>query len=126
MTPNFATVRRGRGAFEVFVRHAKESTLTLAREKVARGRLRRRSQWGREMNRLNKVLTGLFAAALVGGICVSESQAANGRSGVRASADRVAKDVAGENPIRQDATRLYPEVVAEVNGEQITLGVQKK
>ena len=73
------------------------------------------------MNRLNKASAGIFVATLIAGICVSGARAADSQASVRASADRVAKTVAGENPIRQDAKRLYPEVVAEVNGEKITL-----
>lgn len=77
------------------------------------------------MNRLNKASAGIFAATLIAGICVSGVRAADSQASVRASADRVAKTVAGENPIRQDAKRLYPEVVAEVNGEKITLAQLK-
>ena len=77
------------------------------------------------MNRLNKASAGIFVATLIAGICVSGARAADSQASVRASADRVAKTVAGENPIRQDAKRLYPEVVAEVNGEKITLAQLK-
>lgn len=71
------------------------------------------------MNGLKNILLGAVGAlSVVGTLCVS----AYGQQGATTSAARkVADRVANENPIRQDAKRLYPEVVAEVNGEKITL-----
>lgn len=75
------------------------------------------------MNGLKKLIPGTLAATLVAGLCVNVSNAATGSktTPVRESASRVARHVADDNPIRQDAKRRYPDVVAEVNGEKITL-----
>ncbi|MGI6402345.1 MAG: peptidylprolyl isomerase [Thermoguttaceae bacterium] len=73
------------------------------------------------MNGLSKFWTSFVTASLAVGICVSGADAVNGQSSVRAAASRVTENVAEGNPIRQDAKRRYPEIVAEVNGEKITL-----
>ncbi|MBR4105207.1 MAG: SurA N-terminal domain-containing protein, partial [Thermoguttaceae bacterium] len=69
------------------------------------------------------VLSPLAAAAVAVSFSVVDASFAAERqaSSVRRSATRVAQSVAAENPIRQDAQRLYPEIVADVNGVQITL-----
>ncbi len=50
---------------------------------------------------------------------------ARSSSKVRSAATRAAQNVADANPIRQDAKSLYPDIVAEVNGERITLAQLK-
>lgn len=78
------------------------------------------------MNGLRKLFPGMIAAALVAGFFDSSANAAGERSASpRAAASRAVNDVARDNPIRQDAKRLYPEIVAEVNGERITLAQLK-
>ncbi|MBQ7028756.1 MAG: peptidylprolyl isomerase [Thermoguttaceae bacterium] len=69
------------------------------------------------------VLSPLAVAAVAVSFSVVDASFAAERqaSNVRRSATRVAQNVAAENPIRQDAQRLYPEIVADVNGVQITL-----
>ncbi|MBQ2789809.1 MAG: hypothetical protein IJE97_09235, partial [Thermoguttaceae bacterium] len=69
------------------------------------------------------VLSPLAAAAVAVSFSVVDASFAAERqtSNVRRSATRVAQNVAAENPIRQDAQQLYPEIVADVNGVQITL-----
>ena len=71
------------------------------------------------MNGLNKFMVSVSAAVLLGLTAVGADAAE--KVSVRKSANRAVNNVAAENPIRQDARRLYPEIVAEVNGEQITL-----
>ncbi|MDO5309516.1 MAG: peptidyl-prolyl cis-trans isomerase [Planctomycetia bacterium] len=72
------------------------------------------------MNALYKGLTcaTVMTLAMVA-TCANAAQ--NAKPDARQAASRVAHNVAQENPIRQNATRVYPEIVAEVNGEQITL-----
>lgn len=72
------------------------------------------------MNRLNKLASILGASAVVLGLVATGADAAD-RSSIRRSANQAVQSAAKENPIRQDAKRLYPEIVAQVNGEQITL-----
>lgn len=72
------------------------------------------------MNGLNKLMLSAGACAIALGLAASSADAANNKT-LRQSASRAVENVAAENPIRQDAKRLYPEIVAEVNGEQITL-----
>ncbi len=69
------------------------------------------------------VLSPLAAAAVAVSFSVVDASFAAERqaSNVRRVATRVAQNVAAENPIRQDAQQLYPEIVADVNGVQITL-----
>ena len=69
------------------------------------------------------VLSPLAAAAVAVSFSVVDASFAAERqaSNVQRSATRVAQKVAAENPIRQDAQQLYPEIVADVNGVQITL-----
>ncbi len=71
------------------------------------------------MNRLNKHMLGASAAIALT-LIVAVASAAE-KSSVRQSANRAVNNVASENPIRQNAMKPYPEIVAEVNGEQITL-----
>ena len=71
------------------------------------------------MNGLNKLMSGVCAAAMLGLVALGANAAE--KNSIRQSANRAVDAVAKENPIRQDATRPYPEIVAEVNGEQITL-----
>ncbi|MBP5622527.1 MAG: peptidylprolyl isomerase [Thermoguttaceae bacterium] len=71
------------------------------------------------MNGLNKLMSGVCAAAMLGLVALGANAAE--KNSIRQSANRAVDAVAKDNPIRQDAMRLYPEIVAEVNGEQITL-----
>ena len=72
------------------------------------------------MNGLNKVILSVGASAALLGLVATGALAAE-KVSVRQSATRAVQGVASDNPIRQDAKKLYPEIVAEVNGEQITL-----
>ena len=69
------------------------------------------------------VLSPLAAAAVAVSFSVVDASFAAERqaSNVRRSATRVAQNVAAENPIRQDAQQLYPEIVADVN-DQLAAG----
>lgn len=71
------------------------------------------------MNGLNKTIIGALAILAV---CAANAKTFGiEKVSLRQSANRAVRDVASENPIRQDAKRPYPEIVAEVNGEKITL-----
>ncbi|MBQ1337616.1 MAG: hypothetical protein IIY32_04805, partial [Thermoguttaceae bacterium] len=72
------------------------------------------------MNGLNKIILSVGASAALLGLVATGALAAE-KVSVRQSATRAVQGVASDNPIRQDAKKLYPEIVAEVNGEQITL-----
>ena len=71
------------------------------------------------MNKLNRLFIGASAIVVLG--LASTCANAADSSPARRSATRAVQNVASENPIRQDARRPYPEIVAEVNGEKITL-----
>lgn len=77
------------------------------------------------MNELNKFMKSVSAVAALLGLVAGVANAAE-KVSVRESATRAVQNVASDNPIRQDAKRLYPEIVAEVNGEQITLAQLKE
>ena len=68
-----------------------------------------------------KQLTLVASVALALGVAPALADNASTNTAARESASRVAQRVANDNPIRQDAKKRYPEVVAEVNGEKITL-----
>lgn len=70
------------------------------------------------MNGLQKIL---LSCCVCGALTPIAFAAQRQPQDVRRSASRVAENVAADNPIRQDAKALYPEIVAEVNGETITL-----
>ena len=68
-----------------------------------------------------KQLALLASVALALGAAPALADNASTDAAARESASRVAQRVANDNPIRQSAKKLYPEIVAEVNGEKITL-----
>ena len=70
------------------------------------------------MNGLKKILLCAAAMLTVSGTTLDVTY---GQDAATTAARKVASRVANENPIRQEAKRLYPDVVAEVNGEKITL-----
>ncbi len=70
-------------------------------------------------------MKSVSAVAALLGVVAGVANAAE-KVSVRESATRAVQNVASDNPIRQDAKRLYPEIVAEVNGEQITLAQLKE
>lgn len=72
------------------------------------------------MNALKSFLLGVCACGVLAPTAFAAERQATATNARRA-ATRVARNVAADNPIRQDAKELYPEIVAEVNGEPITL-----
>lgn len=72
------------------------------------------------MNGLQKIMVSVSASAVLMGLASIDANAVE-KASVRQSASRAVQNVAADNPIRQDAKRLYPEIVAQVNGQKITL-----